>query len=792
MALTRVPIYDGSGITYVTSSLDLTSGTEYTITEADLQSFDLDLANDNFQGSGDAIMVDGVETTIVRVYAVDVELTLTDGTVINWDAQGSSENARVLELENGDYLWYLASVPEEYENAVIDTFEVLSSEELGTYLGNYTPYSIDLSDGLPDGIVEGTEADNFIDVSYSGDPEGDMVDNRDNTGAGVDIGGAPGSNDDLIEAYGGNDTVYAGRGNDTVYGGDGNDTIYGERNDDTLYGGAGNDTLDGGDGDDTIYGDGSEEVVLSSEALQWDLVGSDESSIPSTFTQTTGEMNVTVSFTNDGAASSFSVESSNLQYVAPGEVFDPHSAASIYSPAFSGTDIATVRFDFSAATGNVTDEVENVSFRLGDVDGNVDEWAELVTVNAYDANGNLIPVTITASPDDTVSGNTLIASLTGGTDDSDPNGSALVEIAGPVAYFEIVYQDQYDTTSIGHSLRILDVHFDPIAVEASSDDDVMSGGEGDDTFVLDPTDNGHDTITDFNTGNSGAIDDDDQSNNDFVDLSGFYNQENYDAAVAAGDIDPTVITNPRQWMRADQDDDGILNDIHAWGAGNSLTIENGGSAVSGTDLTWDNTNVICFVSGTLITTASGLVPVQDLTPDDLVLTRDHGFRPVRWIGSTKRPATGKVAPILIPEGILGNARDLMVSPNHRMLMKGVEVELLVGHSEVLVAAKHLLDGKHVRQVEGGTVEYWHILFDDHEIILAEGAWSESFHPGKEGLGTLCEDTRAEILELFPELGADHADADRTTARMALKSHEAALLRPTIARGHMVQGAASCW
>lgn len=291
------------------------------------------------------------------------------------------------------------------------------------------------------------------------------------------------------------------------------------------------------------------------------------------------------------------------------------------------------------------------------------------------------------------------------------------------------------------------------------------------------------------TGNTGAIDDGDQSNNDFADLSAHYNQENYDAAVAAGDIDPTVIQNPLQWMRADQDDDGILNDIHAWGAGNSLRIENGGSAVASSDLTWDNTNVICFVSGTLIATKSGLVQIEDLSPGDMVLTRDNGFRPVRWIGSTKRAATGKVAPVLIPEGTLGNTRDLKVSPNHRMLLKGAEVELIVGHSEVLVAAKHLVDGTHIRQVEGRTVEYWHILFDNHEIILAEEAWSESFHPGKEGLGTLCEETRAEILELFPGMSAETLAAARTTARTTLKSYEAALLRASIVRGRTSQGAA---
>ena len=547
MALTRVPSFDGSGVTFVTSSLDLTSGTVYDVTTADLKTFDLDYDNDNWHDSDETVVVDGVETTVVKIYAVDVELTLSDGSVINWDAYGYPENARVLELANGQYLWFLVRVPSEYTDVIVESIEVQSSVLLGgNYLGGYTPSSIDPRDG----IVEGTESADVIDAAYNGDPDADFVDNNDNTAAGVDAGGVEGSNDDLIEAYGGDDSVDAGLGDDTVYGGAGDDTIHG-------------------------------------------------------------------------------------------------------------------------GTGN----------------------------------------------------------------------------------------------------------------------DVMFGGSGDDIFVLDPATNGNDVITDFNIGNTGAIDDGDQSNNDFADLSAHYNQENYDAAVAAGDIDPNVIQNPLQWMRADQDDDGILNDIHAWGAGNSLRIENGGSAVASSDLTWDNTNVICFVSGTLIATKSGLVQIEDLSPGDMVLTRDNGFRPVRWIGSTKRAATGKVAPVLIPEGTLGNTRDLKVSPNHRMLLKGAEVELIVGHSEVLVAAKHLVDGAHIRQVEGGTVEYWHILFDNHEIILAEEAWSESFHPGKEGLGTLCEETRAEILELFPGMSAETLAAAKTTARTTLKSYEAALLRASIVRGRTSQGAA---
>lgn len=59
---------------------------------------------------------------------------------------------------------------------------------------------------------------------------------------------------EAINAYGGNDIVYAGGGNDIVDGGMGHDTLYGEDGSDTLLGGAGNDGLYGGTGDDILNG----------------------------------------------------------------------------------------------------------------------------------------------------------------------------------------------------------------------------------------------------------------------------------------------------------------------------------------------------------------------------------------------------------------------------------------------------------------------------------------------------------------------------------------------------------
>jgi hypothetical protein len=118
---------------------------------------------------------------------------------------------------------------------------------------------------------------------------------------------------------------------------------------------------------------------------------------------------------------------------------------------------------------------------------------------------------------------------------------------------------------------------------------------------------------------------------------------------------------------------------------------------------------------------------------------------------------------------------LIVSPQHRVLFQGYRAELLFGESEVLVSAKHLVDGLDVTQDEAEMVTYVHMLFDQHEVIYAEGAATESFHPGDIGFSAVGEQDRKELFAIFPELRADQ-HAYGNTARRCLKSHEAQLIR----------------
>lgn len=165
----------------------------------------------------------------------------------------------------------------------------------------------------------------------------------------------------------------------------------------------------------------------------------------------------------------------------------------------------------------------------------------------------------------------------------------------------------------------------------------------------------------------------------------------------------------------------------------------------------ENLVVPCLVRGTLVKVLGGYVPVEDIKSDDLVWTVDKGFQPVRWAGSRKCEGVGKFAPIRIAAGTFDNERDLWVSPQHRILVNSPEIKLICGEDEVLVPAKFLVNGTTVTEEELPQVEYYHLLFDDHEVVDAEGAMVESFYPGQMGIGAFEDGAREELLELFPEL-----------------------------------------
>lgn len=133
-----------------------------------------------------------------------------------------------------------------------------------------------------------------------------------------------------------------------------------------------------------------------------------------------------------------------------------------------------------------------------------------------------------------------------------------------------------------------------------------------------------------------------------------------------------------------------------------------------------------FVRGTHITLASGAqVPIEDLKVGDRVLTRDAGPQEIRWIGETTMRAVGDFAPVVIKANTLFNTRDLHLSPDHRLFIYQREDKLGIGRSEVLVKVRHLINNDTVYQENGGHIDYFQLLFDDHQIIYAEGIAAET-------------------------------------------------------------------
>lgn len=195
--------------------------------------------------------------------------------------------------------------------------------------------------------------------------------------------------------------------------------------------------------------------------------------------------------------------------------------------------------------------------------------------------------------------------------------------------------------------------------------------------------------------------------------------------------------------------------------------------------TFNATSVlVCYCPGTLIRTASGHSPVESLKPGDLVLTLDQGLQPIRWIGQTRHcypPGPHDRKPIEFKPDSLGPGvprRRLIVSPQHRLLVRGCEVEALCGVSEVLALAKALVGLDHVRAMNGKReATFFSVLLENHQVLVAEGALSESFYPGPTALRMILPEHRTAIETLFPGVRENPVSGYGPTARRVLTRAE---------------------
>lgn len=141
---------------------------------------------------------------------------------------------------------------------------------------------------------------------------------------------------------------------------------------------------------------------------------------------------------------------------------------------------------------------------------------------------------------------------------------------------------------------------------------------------------------------------------------------------------------------------------------------------------FDNLACVSFAGGTHVLLADGTqTMIETLRPGDSVMTRDHGPQTIRWIGRQTLRAEGEFAPIVLKKGALNNASDLTLGPNHRLFLYQRSDQNGFGASEITVRAKLLVNGDTILRSKGGFVDYYQLLFDQHEIIYVEGIAAES-------------------------------------------------------------------
>ena len=744
---------------------------------------------------------------------------------------------------------------------------------------------------LLDGVVDGTGGDDLIDTSYIDDPEGDRIDSNDEIipgeGPNDDIvwaGGGDdtidsGAGDDEVYGEGGDDTVEAGAGNDVVDGGSGNDVIDGEAGDDQLLGGTGHDDIEGGDGDDIIMGGtgndtlsgGDDSDVIAGQVGNDFIDGGDGDD---TVVGGSGKDTITGGdgddiLLGDGEECVGPDHPANL--IVNGS-FEDLTGLQNNGGHFTGTD-GTIP-GWSDPSGNVIDV--HVDSRLGidpadgnawldtegtpelskvgqDVQGVEDGQKYVLSFNAADAavkGTGLAPGVGTQNEFNVIWNGEVIATINppqlGGMEEY----TFVVEGGSGDGSNRLEFEGLGTADNIGAAID--KVSLVDVAADMRDFDDVIDGGDGDDTIFGQGGDDdlsggdGDDKVS----GNKG---DDDISGGAGEDrLFGGEGEDSIDGGddddfIAGGQGDDKVDGGDGDDLVAGNDGDDVLvggagaDEING-GEGRDLItsddtpsgdmigdVVNGGSAgddfdtldLTGTvtpggrlsvDITGPDSNgngfdgtvtyfdsddnvlgtmefreiediIPCFTPGTMIATPQGERRVEDLREGDRVITRDNGIQEIRWIGQRSLDAdevaeNPEMSPILIKAGALGRGlpeRDLIVSPQHRVLIANDKTQLFFEENEVLVAAKHLVGLEGVSRMGTVATTYVHFMFDAHEVVLSNGAWTESFQPGDYTLGAMGDAARKEIFAIFPELQTEEGLADYTAARKALKRHEASLL-----------------
>ncbi|MCW1917664.1 Hint domain-containing protein [Rhodobacter sp. KR11] len=547
---------------------------------------------------------------------------------------------------------------------------------------------------------------------------------------------------DSLTGEGAANILTGGAGNDSLYGLAGGDSLYGGDGDDRLAGGTGSDLLSGGTGFDTAdYSASTSGVgVTLSGGTGGDAGGDTLTGIEAVIGGTSAD-----TLQGDGLANAFYGGAGADQiYAGDGDDTLAGGLGADTLNGGAGMDFADYSESNAAVSVNLDTWTALYGHAQGDALGAIDGVIgsafndTLTGFNQFGLVGDVFTnVFYGGAGRDSIDGLAGNDSLFGGTDADTVMGGA-----GD----DTVFGDEgNDLVQGGTGADTLYGGLGNDLLQGGDGDDVLWGDAGADTFVGGA---GSDT---FHGGAGDYIDGEESgTERDILDLTGQA---------------PFVIHRD-----ATNAENGTVDFLDAQGQViGQLTFRN------------IETIVMCFTPGTRIATPRGPVPVQKLRVGDLVLTRDHGAQPLRWIGrkqigAAEMAADPSLRPVRIKAGALGAGlplRGMDVSRQHRMLMGAAREALLFGTPEVLVRACHLTHLPGVREVMRDSVTYIHLLFDRHELVLAEGAWSESFQPGERTLGGMEAGMREELYRLFPELRA--LGADYEGARLTLKAHEARLV-----------------
>ena len=267
-------------------------------------------------------------------------------------------------------------------------------------------------------------------------------------------------------------------------------------------------------------------------------------------------------------------------------------------------------------------------------------------------------------------------------------------------------------------------------IDGGSGDDEITTGDGADTLIYSDG-AGADSISDFN-----MSDDGDGHTVDQFDVSDLHD--------GAG--------NPINAWDVAVSDDGNGNAVLGFPNGESITLQGVSPTQVSSASQLNAMGIPCFVTGTLISTPAGARAIETLHPGDLVITRDGPPMPILWAGERHLNQNDLIRepghlPVEFRTQALGNYAPLRLSGQHCVWLPD-------GGAGALGRAKHLAaSGWGGARIMHGVnaVRYHHILLPRHALVRAQGAWVESFWPGRLALGALEPRERGSLLRVMPKL-----------------------------------------